>query len=157
MGLKYALTFDHVASPATAAFDAFEITAPADAAVVLHSLYLSQTSDMGDAAAEQIPVQIIKGYTTSGSVGGTAVVNPLETGFPAQGSTCEVMNTTVANTGTAVILHTDGWNIAIPYQYRPTPEERLILSPSQRVVVRVGAHADALTIGGTIIFEELGG
>lgn len=156
MGLKYALTFDHTASPA-AAFDAFEIVAPSDAAVVLHSVFLSQTSDMGDAAAEQVKVQFIKGYTTSGSVGGTAVTNPLETQYPAAGSTTEVMNTTVANTGTAVVLHQDGWNIQLPYQYRPTPEERLILSPSQRLVIRVGAPTDAITIGGTLIFEELGG
>lgn len=156
MGLKYALTFDHTASPA-AAFDAFEVTAPSDASVMIHSVFLSQTSDMGDSAAESLKVQFIKGYTTSGSVGGTAVVNPLETQYPAQGSSCEVMNTTVANTGTAVVLHQDGWNIQVPYQYRPTPEERLILSPSQRLVVRIGAPADAITIGGTLIFEELGG
>lgn len=157
MGLKYALTFDHAASPATAAFDAFEIVAPADATVMIHSVYLGQITDMGDAAAESVAVQFIKGYTTSGSVGGTAVTNPLETQYPAAGSTTEVMNTTVANTGTAVVLHQDTWNIQLPYQYRPTPEERLILSPSQRLVVRVGSHADAFTIGGTLIFEELGG
>lgn len=155
MGLKYTLTFD--ATAFAAAVDAFEITAPSDAAVVLHSAFLGQTTEAGDAAAEMLKVQIIKGYTTSGSSGGTAVINPLETGFPAPGSSCEVMNTTLANTGTAVVLHQDAFNVQIGWQYRPTPEERLTLSPSQRVVVRLSAPADSITLNGTLIFEELGG
>lgn len=155
MGMRYAVTFDAVA--VSAAQDLFEITAPSDCIVALRSMYLGQTSDVGDANAENLKIQIIKGYTTSGSGGSAPTPAVLETGFAAAGSAAEVNNTTVANTGTAVVVHQDVWNTQLPYQYRPAPEELIILSPSQRVVVRIPAPADAITMSGTLIFEEIGG
>lgn len=155
MGMRYAATFDAVA--VSAAQDLFEITAPADCIVAIYALYLGQTSDVGDANAENLKVQIIKGYTVSGSGGSTPTPAKLETGFAAAGSAVEANNTTVANTGTGVTVHQDVWNTQLPYMYRPAPEERIILSPSERVVVRLPAPADAITMSGTLVFEEIGG
>lgn len=155
-GLTYAVTFDAVAT-ATSIKDMFEVNVPSDAAVVIHAVYLGQTSDMGDSASEALTIQFVKGHSTSGSGGSAPTPVPLMSGFPAAGTGIEVNNTTIATSGTAIVLHQDVWNVQLPYQYRPTPEERLVLSPSQRMVVRLSAPADALTISGTLIFEEVGG
>lgn len=155
MGMRYAATFDAVA--VSAAQDLFEITAPSDCIVAIYALYLGQTSDVGDANAENLKVQLIKGYTVSGSSGSSVTPSKLETGFAAAGSTVEANNTTVANTGTPVTVHQDVWNTQLPYMYRPAPEERIILSPSERLVVRLPAPADAITMSGTLVFEEIGG
>ena len=54
MGRMYSATFELVA--ATAAQDLFEINAPADASVVVHGVWLSQSSDVGDAASEMLNI-----------------------------------------------------------------------------------------------------
>lgn len=141
----------------SAAQDVFEIVAPADAVVIIHSVYISQTSDYGDAAAEGLQVKAIKGYSSSGSGGSTPTPTPMQSGFAAAGSTVEANNTTQANSGSPVTLVADSFNAQIGYQYRPTPEERIVLSPSQRLVWTLTAPADAITLNATMIFEEVGG
>lgn len=154
-GQMYAVSVVAVASPA-AIWDVIELNCHASKFTRIHSIYLGQTTDMGDAAAEALTVQLIKGHATSGSGGSTATPVPKSTNFAAAGATVETNNTTIASTGTALIMHADVWNIALPWQYRPTPEERDDLAPSARVVLRVSAPADAITTTCTVIFEEIG-
>jgi hypothetical protein len=158
-GMQY--TAVAVATAKTVESDIIEITAPADASVLVTSIYLSAplTADMGDAQAESLKVQFIKGYTVSGSTGVGAAITctPLQSGFAAQGSVVDTHNTTLANTGTPLTLHEDIYNSQIGYQWRPAPNEYIVLSPSQRLVVRVAAPADSITIAGTLNFTEIGG
>ena len=155
-GLTYEISIDAVASPA-AEFDAFEYTAPADAIAIIHRVMLGQTSDYGDAAAEGLMARLITGHATSGSGGSAATPRALQTGFPAAGGAAETMNTTIASTGTPLTKHAEALNGQIGMDYRPTPEERIVLSPSERIVLRVSAPADAITIVGSLVIEERGG
>jgi hypothetical protein len=155
MGMMYAATFGAVA--VTAAQDVFEIVAPADGCVVIHEIALEQASDAGDAEAELLRVQAIRGFTTSGSGGSSVTPAPLETGNPTAGATVEANNTTVATTGTTATLFDRAFNVQIGFFWQPTPECRVVLSPSQRLVIRIPAPADSLTMHGTVIFEEIGG
>ena len=160
----YTATFNAVA--VTAAQDVFELVAPANSAVRIRECRIGQYTDFGDAAAEILSVLIIRGYTVSGS-GGTSVtpanVKGL-TGSLAASSTVEANNTTVANTGTPITLYSDVWNIATPWWFAPSMPsprsgwwgEHLIIAPSQRVVVRITAPADSITVNGTLVFEETG-
>lgn len=154
-GQMYAVTVVAVASPA-AIWDLVEINTHASKITRLHSIYCGQTTDMGDAAAESLTVQFITGHATSGAVGSTQTPVPLSANFAAAGATVETNNTTPASTGTPLIKHADVWNIQLPYQYRPTPEERIDLAPSTRLVVRISAPADTITTTYTVIFEEIG-
>jgi hypothetical protein len=155
-GMMYAIAIEGTASPA-AEFDAFEYTAPADAVAIIHAVRLGQNSDYGDAAAEGLMARIITGHATSGSGGSAATPRPLQLGFAAAGGSAEVMNTTIASTGTPITKHAEPFNAQIGMEYRPTPEERIVVSPSERVVIRVSAPADALTMVGEVIIEEKGG
>jgi hypothetical protein len=151
----YSATFS--GSAFTAAVDAFELVAPADAIVVIHELELSQGTELGDAAEEQLLILLRRGFTASGS-GGTAFTPlPINFGDAAFGGTCEFMNTTQANTGTVTNHFAGYWNIRVPFQKIWTPETRIILSPSQRLVVTLPAPTDSVTLGGTLTFEEIGG
>lgn len=142
----------------TTAVDVFEIVAPADSSVVIHSAFVGQYSDFGDAEAEMLRVSMFRGHTTSGSGGSAATPNPLELGGSAFGGTAEAYNTTLATAGASQGMYADSFNIASGLHYRPTPEERIVLSPSQRFVVRlIDAPADSLSFWSCIYFEELGG
>jgi hypothetical protein len=155
MGMMYAATFGAVA--VTAAQDVFEIAAPSDKCVVIHEIVVEQSSDAGDAQAELLRIQAIRGFTTSGSGGSPVTPAPLENGNAAAGSSVETNNTTVATIGTTATLFDRAFNVQIGFFWQPTPECRIVLSPSQRLVVRIPAPADSLTVHGTMIFEEIGG
>ena len=156
MGRIYTATFGAIA--VSAIQDIFEIVAPADAIVKIHRLHISQTSDVGDAAEEILRVQLTSGHTTSGSDGASVTPVPKELGDAAFGGTCERNNTTQASSGTIVEHYNWSWNIRGPLEIVFTPEEAPILSPSRRACIELpAAPADAITMNGTIVFEEIGG
>ncbi len=165
MGRMYTGRVAAVNLPATNAFDVFELVAPADSVVVIHSIVFGQsgTADFGDAQAEGLPMELIRlsGSTTSGSNGTTPTPAPHSFGDPAFGGTLEASNTTVAvvNTGVLTTIRSEAFNVQAGYQYLPTPEERIVLSPSQSLVVRIPVGpADAIaTTYASITFEEVGG
>lgn len=160
MGMRYSASFSAVA--VSAAQDLFELLAPADACIAIHSIRLGQSSDFGDAQAEGLEVTLKRatGSYTSGSGGTSPSKNALESGFSAAGATVEANNTTQAAVGTGTLtkfMH-DTFNIQIGWLYQPVPEERIILSPSQALILSLdSAPADAITMSGTIVWEEIGG
>ena len=100
------------------------------------------------------------GSVTTGSGGTTPTPSALETGFAASGATLEANNTTkmVVGSGSLVVLYNDDFNVQVGFLYQPVPEERIVLSPGDRMTVElVGAPADSLTMSGTIVWEEIGG
>ena len=60
----------------------------------------------------------------------------------------------MAQNGSAATLLAEVWNVQVPYLYRPDAEGRIIVAPGERLVVRIGAPADSLTVNGTLVFEE---
>lgn len=153
MGRMYSATFEEVA--VSAAQDLFEINAPADAVVVVHALYLSQSSDAGDAESEQLPVLIHRG-STSGSGGSTLTARPMEAGDAAFGGTVEANNTSQSTEGNQI--HAECFNVMAGLAIVWTPETRPVISPSGRLIIELqAAPADSLDMSGTIYFEEVGG
>lgn len=156
MGMIYAVTFTSVA--VTAQQDLMAFTAPSDAIAIIHSVELTQSTDVGDAAAEGLSILHKRGATVAGSGGGTMTPSPLEFGFAAAGGVARINDTTPAGTGTIVTLRASNWIIQQPYLWLPTPELRHVLSPSQRYVVGLATTpADSVTISGEMIVEEIGG
>lgn len=162
MGI-YSATFSAIA--VSAAQDVFEIVAPADGKIAIRDIKLGQYSDAGDAAAELISVQVIRGFTTTGSGGAAVTPNNLEkhTGAPTTGATVARNNTTLAQTGTGAILVADSMNVAAGWALSDVlgpsddafgPQGRIVLQPAERLVVRITIPADALTMNGTLVWEE---
>ncbi len=118
-GRPYLVTWD-AATAVTAAIDIFEILPADDKPVFLDELKLWQTTDFGDAQDEVLQVQIITGYTTSGSSGASATVGRLNTTDTAASFTAECRNTSLATTGTAYIVEADGWSVRQTYIWTPT-------------------------------------
>lgn len=150
----------------TLAQDVFEITAPADSVVLIHDIKMGQYTDFGDAAAEILSVQVIRGFTVSGSGGASATPTNLEPWSRTAGSAVETNNTTVANTGTGAVIVSDTFNVAAGWSLRdslslPTGGELqyrngIWLNASERLVVRITAPADSITMNATMVFEETG-
>lgn len=153
--MLYAVTFTGV--NVTAQQDLFEIVGAADSITILHQVILTQSTEVGDAQEEGLTILIKRGQTTSGS-GTAATPVPLETGSSTFGGTAGVNGTTKATGGTIVTMHAEAWNVRGPWVYLPTPEARPILGPSTRMTVELATTpADAITMHGTLLMEELGG
>lgn len=155
MGRFYTVTFNDVA--VTASQDLFEIQPADDRPVKIWGLFLTQSTELADAAEEQLRVAIIRGHTTSGSGGSAAtpaVINPLDT---AAGFTAEVNNTTIASAGTGVTLHVMTWNVRSGLEMWWLPETGLIATQANTTIVirLLAAPADSVSVSGTLYVEEM--
>lgn len=152
-GRIYTATFEQVA--VTAAQDLFEVVAPADAVVAIHSWGFYQSSDAGDAESEQLALLIHRG-TATGSGGSSVTPSPRNVGDAAFGGTVEANNTTQSAEGT--FLGSYSFNVMAGIERIYTPEERDIISPSGLWIAELQtAPADSLTMNGWVKFEEIGG
>jgi hypothetical protein len=153
MGRMYSANFEEVA--VTAVQDLFELIAPADSAVVIHAVHISQSSDAGDSASEQLHILMHRG-TATGSGGSSVTPSPLNVGDAAFGGTVEANNTTQSVEGT--LLHSEAFNVMAGLAVIWTPETRPVISPSGLFIVELQTEpADSLTMSGTMYFEEIGG
>jgi hypothetical protein len=142
----------------SAAQDLWELNVHASTRVRLREVRFGQYSDAGDAAAEILGVTFVRGYTVSGSGGST--ITPVNvsghTGGLSAVTTVERNNTTQANTSGTVIF-ADAWNVQAPYLWLPAENDmRFVFEASTRFVVALTAPADAITMNGTLTFEEFG-
>lgn len=153
-GRTYSVIFNAVA--VSAAQDLFEITPADDKPCEIVSLSIGQYSDAGDAASELLGIQIIRGFTASGSGGSSATPVPMNPNASAAGFTAEVNNTTAANTGTTTTVLSDAFNVQAGYSYIPPLDARPVVGQGNTtLVVRITAPADALTMNGTLVVREL--
>jgi hypothetical protein len=157
MSRIYTAVFEGVAVAATQ--DLFELLAPADATVRIHRI---QVDDDNSETSERLTIRFVRGEgtVTSGSGGSVATAVPTSKGDAAFGGTVETNNTTkmVVGTGALKTLQRSAFDILAGFDWHPTPEERIDISPSDRMTVElVTAPASSRVMSGTITFEEIGG
>lgn len=162
-GRAYALVFENVSI--AAAQDFFYVKPAADKPCLIEAVYLSNvggTADAGDAQEELLRLVINRLPSTvtvgsGGSASATGTLNPLATNDTAAGFTGRTNDTTPATTsGTARTLHSDGWNVRVPYVWLPPPEHRLWVANAEAIVVKLlSTPADAVLCSGTCIVREL--
>lgn len=155
MGIMYTVSFTAVASPA-AIWDLFELTPADDRPLLIHAIFLGQSTEFADAQEEQLAMRLIRGHTVSGSGGTATTPRPSFPNAAAASFTAETNNTTIANTGTTVDLHADTWQIRGPYPLIFTPEMRpMVNQGNTTLVLRASAPGDTITVSGTMYVEEL--
>ena len=151
-GRMYSAVFEEVA--VTAVQDLFTLIASSSTVIAVHGIWISQSSDAGDAASEQLNILIHRGSTT-GSGGSALTARPLHNGLAAFSGTIRANDTTQGTEGNQIFA--DSFNVMAGWQWIPTPEMRPHIPPSGRLTVELQtAPADSLTMSGTIIFEVLG-
>jgi hypothetical protein len=150
----YWVTGATAASP-TAAFDAIELVEPGTGFLYVRRVMLWQTTDLGDASEEVLRTEWIRGTATSGSGGQTTVITPINSFDAAATFTAELLNTTPASTGTPLSLAVNGWNIRIPLDILYPPGEYITARNGERIVFRVSAPADAITVNASCLVEQI--
>lgn len=154
----YTVTF--AASAQTAAIDWFELITGSNCAIMLLGLWIGQTTELGDAAEEQVDYYIKRGSGsyTSGSGGNTGVArSAARPGDAAATFTAETLNTTriAVGSGTLLTLHNATFNIRQPLELIWTPETAFTAGPSQALAIGLtSAPADSVTWVGTAYVGE---
>lgn len=155
-GRVYTVEFE--ATAVTAQVDFFEFTPADDKPIEVLGLFLSQSSDVGDAAEEILRYRVIRGHTTGGSGGSAPTPRPVDRSGPAAGFAAETLNTTIASVGTTHNLHSDTFNVRTGLAlWLPDGCEWGATQADTTLVVRLmAAPADSLTMSGTAYVRELG-
>ncbi len=150
-----------VATSLTVAADLIESVGASGGMEWLTEVRFGQTTELGDAAEEQIGVSLVTGHTTSGSGGNTSVVPLTDVGDTAYGGTVESLNTTQATAGTSVTKMLGMWNVRTEFLWMPVPKPNgpagLLLPHTDRWVIRLNAApTDAITVSGYVEFMRAG-
>ena len=149
MGRMYSVPFSGIT--VSAAQDLIRVSAPSTAVVVVHSVSITQDTDE---TSQQLPFQIHRA-STDGSGGSAVTPTPLLVGDPAFAGTAARNNTTRATAG--VVIRRRSENLLNGVHWVFTPEERIVIPPSGRVVVGLEtAPAAGLPFSGEMIIEEIG-
>ncbi len=155
----YTVSFS--ASAQTAAIDFFELITGAGGSLALLGLEIGQTTELGDAAEEQIRLQITRatGSYTSGSGGNTGVARPpVRAGEASATFTAETLNTTqiAAGSGALTVVSRYAFNLRAGYERFWTPETAISIGPSSALAIGLAAApADSVTWEGTAYVAEL--
>src|SRR3954467_2543579 len=133
MPRMYSIPFNGVT--VSAQQDWFEVNVAASKIVRIHSLHLSQETNVSDANEKELRLAVKTGATTSGSGGTAPTAVPRVTGDTAFTGTVEVNNTTKATAGTIVTHSVRTWNIRIPFDLYYPPDQRIALAGGGRLTV----------------------
>lgn len=141
----------------TAAADIFDIAPAANKNIEIVGLFIGQSSDFGDAQAEIIPYQVVRGNTTVGSGGAAAEIAPIDPSDPAASFTARGMDTTVAKEGTQVQIHASQFNVAVGEAlWLPEGAGWKCTSTQTRICVRtLNPPADELQVNATLYVREI--
>lgn len=152
---EYTVRFSKVG--VTAIVDPFEIVPGANKAVEIMGLFLGQSSDFGDAQAEIIPYDVIRGLTTAGAGGAAATIRSMDPKDTAAGFTAKTNNTPGAVTGTEELLHSGFFNVAVGEAlWLPEGAGWKCTTTESRLIVRLRTvPADELVMTGTAYVREM--
>lgn len=159
VGKLYVVGFE--AAALTAATDFLELTAGSKLTLFLNEFRISQSTDVGDAAAENLRIALKRGAgNTAGSGGSTEASAPLISGDSAATSVVKKLNGTqaVAGGGTLTTLLEDAVPVEQGLHYRAADRmHRISARPGESLIISLdAAPADSVTFSGYAIFEEVG-
>ena len=155
MSKIYSAEFADVA--VTAAQDLFSLLVGDDEPIHLLGCIISQNTDVGDAEAESLTIKIIRGWGTVGSGGTAPTPNNLDGKGGAATTTVRANDTTEASAGSPLDMHSECWNIAVPWIYMPIPELRIRVDQGDDLlsVSLITVPNDSITVSGVIYWEEI--
>jgi hypothetical protein len=155
MARVYTVEFE--ADAATTADDLIELDAAAEKPITVLGWFISQGTELGDAAEEQLRYRWVRGNTTSGSGGASVTPRPVNLTDTAAGFVCEAGNTTAASAGTAVNLFSGNFNVRVGEQIWLPEGCGIVTSGTALLCLRLlAAPADSVSLTGTVFVREEG-
>jgi hypothetical protein len=150
----YSTFFDNVTISAVQ--DVFLLKAGSVNGIELHQIDLSAG---GVTAPAEIRLRLrrLPATVTNGSGGSAPTIGVTDSGdTKATTATVRANDTTQATTGgTAVTLQAHQWNVLLPWQYLPAPEDREVIQAAEALVLDIPAAPASTVVSGTIKWREI--
>jgi hypothetical protein len=150
----YSTFFENVTISAVQ--DIFNLHAGAANGCELHQIDLS-AGGVTSPAEIRLRLKRLPATVTNGSGGTAPTLGVTDSGdTKAATATVRANDTTQATTsGTAVVLQAWQWNVLLPFQYLPTPEDREVIQVTEALVLDVPGAPTSTVVSGTIKWREL--
>lgn len=151
----YVAAFDNV-SIGTAVQDVLSLLAGAANAVELHYIELNAAAVTSPAEIRLRLKRFVGATITAGSAGSAPAMNALDDGeSKAATATVRANDTTQSTTtGTNTPLMFWQWNVLLPFQYLPPPEDRPRIQAGNKLILDLPATITATTVSGIIKWRE---
>lgn len=150
MARTYTVTM--AATSVSAAKDLIRVSAPSDAVV---EILRAEITNEDLETSNQLPMGLYRASTDGTGTSFTATKH--EDSDAAFGGTAVVNLSADTTKSPTDPLYRSGFNIGAGALYHPVPEERLVIPPSGRFVVRLeSAPAAATTVSALCTFREIG-
>lgn len=151
MGQIYTAVVEAIAVSGATAF--FNLQAPSNSRLKVKEVRIGQTSDVGDAAAENLAVRFVRAQTAYATEGGVELTPQNRWPWSRAAGTRVVRNATLATEGGKCLV-SDAMNIATGWLWIPEKGGELWIRDGSNLAIALSAPADALTMHGTVTFEE---
>lgn len=150
----YKAMFDNVTIAAVQ--DVFLVKAGSANGVELHQIDLS-AGGVTSPAEIRLRLKVLPATVTNGSGGSAPTISPADSGDTKSATaTVRVNDTTQATTsGTVKILQAHQWNVLMPWQYLPAPEDREVIQAGEALVLDIPGAPASTVVNGTIAWREL--
>ena len=150
----YKTTFENVTISAVQ--DIFSLKAGAANGIEIHQIDLS-AGGVTSPAEIRLRLKRLPATVTQGSGGTSPTVGFADSGdTKASAATVHANDTTQATTsGTAVILGAWQWNVLLPWQYLPAPEDRDACQAAEGFMLDIPGAPTSTVVSGTIAWREL--
>jgi hypothetical protein len=136
--------------------DIFSMKAGAANGIEIHQIDLS-AGGVTSPAEIRLRLKRLPVTVTQGSGGSTPTVSPADSGdIKASTATVHANDTSQATTaGTAAVLCAWQWNVLLPWQYLPAPEDREITQAGEAIVLDIPGSPASTVVSGSIAWREI--
>jgi hypothetical protein len=150
----YKAAFENVT--VSAIQDLFYLKAGAANGIELHQIDLS-AGNVTAPAEIRLRLKRLPATVTVGSGGSSLTANSADSGdTKAATATARSNDTTQATTsGSAATLGAFQWNVLMPFQYLPAPEDRDVIQAGEALVLDIPGTPASTIVSGTFAWREL--
>ena len=151
----YKTFFDNVTVAAVQ--DLFSLKAGAANGVELHQIDLS-AGGVTAPAEIRLLLRSAPAAVTQGTGGTVPTISPSDSGDTKAATAVAHANdvtTQMTSSGTIKILAAWQWNVLLPFQYLPSPEDRDVIQASEGLALNLPGAPASTVISGSITWREL--
>jgi hypothetical protein len=66
-----------------------------------------------------------------------------------------ILEARATTSGALLVLHSDGWNVRVPYVWLPPEEHRPVVANAQAIVFRLNTTPTSVVCNGTMLVREI--
>lgn len=137
--------------------DVFSLKAGSANGLEIHQIDLS-AGGVTAPAEIRLRLKVAPATVTQGTGGAAPIMSPSDSGDAKTATATARANditTQTTTTGTMKILQAHQWNVLLPWQYLPAPEDRETIQAGECFILDVAAAPASTVVSGTIAWREV--